>query len=103
MNNTFPLYASLKKYGNEKNDLTNSEKTIMVETIEKCKTEKQETIYALIRAYYLDNKPIQEKKKNDDILHYSGKELKKGIKYDVNNLPASLQHILFNFLRISEN
>ena len=111
----FPLYASLKKHGENKENLTDLQKTELLKLINSIDDEKGEILYAIIRAHYLDNSTSttstststssttskKKKETSEDILHYDGKMSGKKIKYDINNLPSSLQHILYSFVKIN--
>lgn len=97
----FPLYASIKNYGKNKEDLTDAQKDELIELLKEISLEKYEIIYALIRAYYLEfSSKDSEEKENEDGLHYHAKKLKGGIKFEVDQIPSGLQHILLHFLKI---
>ena len=90
----FPLYTSLKK--DDFNELKNEQKDDLAESIKNMDEEKQNIIYALIRAYHLDHDDnIQE-------IPYGGKLLKSGHKFDIDTLPSKLQSILYNFSKIKD-
>ena len=89
----FPLYPSLKT--REFKELVESQKDELFDTIKDMTDEKQEQVYALIRAYHLDHdNQIQD-------LPYGGKVLKSGIKFDIDCLPSKLQFILYQFVKIN--
>jgi hypothetical protein len=88
----FPLYPSLKS--GEFKELSEAQKDELFDIIKEIADEKQEQIYALIRAYHLDHdNQIQD-------LPYGGKILKSGIKFDIDCLPSNLQSILYQFVKI---
>jgi hypothetical protein len=88
----FPLYPSLKS--DEFKELSEVQKDELFDFIKDITDEKQEQIYALIRAYHLDHdNQIQD-------LPYGGKILKSGIKFDIDCLPSNLQSILYQFVKI---
>jgi hypothetical protein len=91
----FPLYTSIKYNKNSNNDLSNVQKDEIVTYIKNCNIEQHEIIFALIRAYYIDN----NKNPVEDLL-YNAKLLKGGIKYDIDQIPSGLQHLLYSFISI---
>jgi hypothetical protein len=89
----FPLYPSLKT--DEFKELGETQKDELFDIIKDIADDKQEQIYALIRAYHLDHdNQIQD-------LPYGGKILKSGIKFDIDCLPSKLQSILYQFVKIN--
>lgn len=88
----FPLYLSLKK--EDFKELTSEEKDSLISTIKTMNDDQHEKIYALIRAYHLDH--------DNNIQHipYNGKNLKSGLKFDIDCMPSKLQHILHEFSKI---
>lgn len=88
----FPLYNTLKK--NEFKELSDEEKDSLFEKLKGMSEEKQEVIYALIKAYYMEE---QQQFLSTDELPYNGKNLKNRIKFDVDQLPSKLQYILHSF------
>jgi hypothetical protein len=91
----FPLYESLKK--NDFSELTDSEKDKLVDNIKDMPEKKQEIIYALIKAFYIEEHPLLLS--ND--LPYSGKNLKNRLKFDLEHIPSRLQFILYSFSLIN--
>jgi hypothetical protein len=89
----FPLYISLKS--REFAELTEEQKDELLELIKDMSDAKQEQIYALTRAYHLDHdNHIQD-------FPYGGKQLKNGLKFDIDCLPSKLQYILYQFSKIN--
>jgi hypothetical protein len=92
----FPLYETLKK--EEFKELSENEKDSLFEKIKVMNEEKHEILYALIKAYFIEDKqqflPINE-------LPYNGKFLKNRIKFDLDHLPSKLQYILLSFSLIN--
>jgi len=88
----FPLYLSLKK--DDFKELTCEEKDTLISSIKLMNDDQHEKIYALIRAYHLDH--------DNNIQHipYNGKNLKSGLKFDIDCIPSKLQHILHEFSKI---
>jgi hypothetical protein len=90
----FPLYESLKN--SECKELTEEDKTMIVEKIKHMSTEKQEIVYALIKAFYLE----KQNQISSNELPYGGKELKNRLKFDLECIPTELQNILKMFCLI---
>ena len=59
-----------------------------------------ELIYALIRVYQLEN---NENNISTFTVPYDGKFIDNEIKFDLNELPIKLKHILFKFLKLHCN
>jgi hypothetical protein len=93
----FPLYNSLKKKVSNSSPsvkLEQEEKMEIINRIKGVKTPKEyEIIYALIKAYALDNN-IQ------DNLPYNCSKTKTGYKFDLDYMPHELTHILLEFSRL---
>jgi hypothetical protein len=83
----FPLYESLKS--DEFKELTDDEKDALIDKIKVMNDDKQEIVYALMKAYY-----IEEQETISNELPYNGKELKNRIKFDLDQIPSKLQYIL---------
>jgi hypothetical protein len=92
----FPLYTSLKR--DNFKELTEQEKDQLCEFLNSLSSKDEaETVWALIRAYHLDNDvQIQD-------IPYGGRSLKTGHKFDVDFLPSKLQYILFQFSKLKNN
>ena len=89
----FPLYMSLKT--SEFTELTETQKDDLFELIKEMSDAKHEQIYALVRAYHLDHDiHVQD-------IPYGGKQLKNGLKFDIDFLPSKLQHIIYQFSQIN--
>ena len=93
---TFPLYDNLY---NEIQDLSTplneDEKIFFTLETKKLGEHECEIMYALIRTHQLKHGKICSY-----IIPYGGKKLKKGIKFDLNNIPTELSKILYRFLNI---
>jgi hypothetical protein len=78
--------------------LSDEEKDTLFDKIKIMNDEKQEIVYALIKAYYIEDKqqflPITE-------LPYNGKVLKNRLKFDLDQIPSKLQSILKSFSMIN--
>jgi len=85
----FPLYHSIKC--DDFKEMSTEEKDKFIDMIKDMPEDKLNIIYALIRAYHLDNDiNIQD-------IPYGGKNLKSGLKFDFDNLPSKLQFMLYTF------
>jgi hypothetical protein len=89
----FPLYETLKK--NIFIELTNEEKDKVIDKLKLMTDEKQEIVYALIKAYHIEEQTFIK-----EALPYNGKVLKQRIKFDLDHLPSKLQFILKCFSEI---
>jgi len=88
----FPLYSSIKK--DEFKELSEQQKDELCDSLNSLSKNESETVWALIRAYHIDNDEyIQD-------IPYGGKSLKAGHKFDVDFLPSKLQYILYQFMQI---
>ena len=90
----FPLYISLLTAASEIN-LSDTEKDEIIDTVKQLKDEKDsEVIYALTKAFFIDNGNTTEE------MPYYCKIIKAGLKIDLDQCPTKLQRILLNFVRI---
>lgn len=89
----FPLYNSLNKNIPNKN-LTITQKNEFIKKIETIDNEGHSLIFALIKSYYND-----EEKDNSQI-PYQGKVINNNIEYNLSDLPAKLQQILYKFISL---
>jgi hypothetical protein len=85
----FPLYQSIKK--DDFKELTLEQKDKFMDFFKDMTEDKHKIIYALIRAYHLENDI------NTQDIPYGGKNLKSGLKFDFDNLPSKLQYMLYTF------
>ena len=91
--NSFPLYTQLMdELENPEEVLADTHKHFLTDNIKKMTEHEHELIYALIRMYQLHNNET-----TSCILPYTAKRMKKGIKFDIDNLPVTLQHLLLQF------
>ena len=88
----FPLYETLKT--DDFNELTDEEKDTLFEKIKIMTDDKQEILYALIKAYYMEE---QQQFITTNELPYGGKVLKNRLKFDLDQIPSKLQYILNSF------
>jgi len=72
-------------------ELSTTEKKDLITKIKSFDRHTHELVYALIKAYGIDENITTTN------LPFSSKSLKTGIKFDINNLPLKLQHILKKF------
>lgn len=98
----FPLYSDLLKVVDlelknnsmpEDTAITFDEKKSIMNNIKKIDKQNYEYIYCLILSYYIDTN-----KKNLEKIPYEGKQLKSGIKLNLEDLPNKLQRILYTFI-----
>ena len=88
----FPLYETLKT--DDFKELTDEEKDTLFEKIKIMTDDKQEILYALIIAYYMEE---QQQFITTNELPYGGKVLKNRLKFDLDQIPSKLQYILNSF------
>jgi hypothetical protein len=89
----FPLYSSI--YKEVDNDIiTIQEKQYVMNNIKKIEKQNYEYIYALIISYYID-----EHRQNLSSIPYEGKQLKTGIKFNLEDFPNKLQKIIYIFIK----
>lgn len=91
----FPLYDSLSKELSQR-DLSVKEKTDFTNKVKDINDAGAELIYALIRVYQMENSEDQSTFK----LPFGGKYVKNDMKFDLEQLPNKLKHILYKFLQI---
>jgi len=88
----FPLYETLKT--DDFKELSEEEKDTLFENIKTMTDDKQEILYALIKAYYMEE---QQQYMTTNELPYGGKVLKNRLKFDLDQIPSKLQYILNSF------
>ena len=91
----FPLYDNLIKDLPEE-EITVKQKDKFIKLVKDIDDYGSELIYALIRFYQLEN----SEDKSTFKLPYGGKYVKHDMKFDFNELPNQLKHILFKFIQI---
>ncbi len=92
MTSKFPLYASMANLvPQDPEELSTTEKKDLITKIKSFDRHTHELVYALIKAYGINENITTTN------LPFSSKSLKTGIKFDINNLPLKLQHILKKF------
>jgi len=91
----FPLYDNLIKDLPEE-EITVKQKDKFIKLVKDIDEYGSELIYALIRFYQLEN----SEDKSTFKLPYGGKYVKHDMKFDFNELPNQLKHILFKFIQI---
>lgn len=90
----FPLYESLRQIDEDYKELRDDEKDALIDKFKAMNDEKQEIVYALIKAYYMEE---QQQFISTNELPYSGKALKNRLKFDFDCIPSKLQYILKEF------
>jgi len=96
MSSNFPLYDRLYNEIKDDEDLTAKQKEEFVKITKNIDSDGQELIYALIRVYQLEN----SEDKSTFKIPYGGKYVKNDIKFDFNELPIKLKHMLYKFVQI---
>jgi len=91
----FPLYDNLIKDLPEE-EMTLKQKDKFIKLVKDIDEYGSELMYALIRFYQLENSDDKSTFK----LPYGGKYIKHDMKFDFNELPNELKHILFKFIQI---
>ena len=94
---SFPLYENFMKQLDENckvEDLSSEQKGIFIKNIKIIDKKGSELIYALIRTYQMDNKL------NLSNIPYNGIKKKDNIKFDLENFPYELKHLLYKFVNI---
>jgi len=95
----FPLYETLcETMKKDFAELDDEEKKNIIEKIKVMEDEKQEIVYALIKAYYMEE---QQSFLSSKDLPYEGKVLKNRLKFDLDCIPSKLQYILKLFCSIN--
>ena len=93
--NSFPLYSNIRNQIKNKSVIITKEiKEQFKKDFKKLDVESHELVYALIRAYQLDNNI-----NTDNLLAFKARQLKYGVKYNLNEFPADLINILIIFYR----
>ena len=90
----FPLYERLSHTDEDYKELNDEQKDELVNKFKGMSDEKQEIVYALIKAYYMEE---QQQFISTSELPYSGKVLKSRLKFDFDCIPSKLQYILNEF------
>lgn len=91
----FPLYDSLSADVSSV-DLKVKQKDEFMKLVKSIDNEGLDRIYVLIRMYQLEN----SEDKSTFKLPYGGKYIKNDLKFDLNELPNELKHILYKFVKI---
>ena len=98
----FPLYDNITNKLVEENiniseSIQNSDKIKFTEFVKTSNQNVHEFIYMLVKVHQLkaDNTSSTN-------LPYNGKEQKSGLKFDIDNLPYHLQHILLEFYKMQD-
>ena len=92
MTSKFPLYASMANLvPQDPEELSLVEKKELIVKIKSFDRHTHELVYALIKAYGINENVTTTN------LPFGSKNLKTGIKFNINNLPLKLQHVLKKF------
>lgn len=87
-----PIYDILYNSSLDK-DLSDSEKEEFIKIIKKIDLEGSEILYAIIRVFQVNHMD------HCNNVPYSGKILKSGIKFDLDDFPNKLKQMLFSFVK----
>ncbi len=92
----FPLYANLVKEIETQETALDEQKTWLSANnrVSALKTADQELIYVLARVYLHHASPAA-----NSSLPYGSKRLKRGIKFNLNKMPAQLVNIIYAFVQ----
>ena len=90
---SFPLYSSMLSLVKTSRSLTARQKADFVKKVSVLDENGHELIYALIKAYYLE-----QEENTISNLPYEGQDIQKNISFDLNNFPGRLQQILHKFV-----
>jgi hypothetical protein len=93
----FPLYDTIIAKLSENNtdttvSISSEMKTQFTDFVKSSNQKVHEFIYMLIKVYQ-----VKHGKTSTTNLPFNGKEQKTGIKFDIENLPCELHHILYMF------
>jgi hypothetical protein len=91
----FPLYDTLN-CDIPSVDLSNKEKEIFLKQVKLLDADGMERVYAIIRIHQFEN----SEDKSSYIIPYKGRYVKTDIKFNLDDLPIDLRHMLFKFLTI---
>ena len=97
----FPLYTSIvEKLDPSKieTSITNEQKTEFSEFVKLQDNNTHELIYILLKIHQ-----IRTENNSKTSLPFNGKEQKAGLKFDIDNCPAKLQHILYKFMEMTND
>jgi len=92
----FPLYDTLFNEITTNEDISDKEKDKFIKMVKNIDQTGYELIYVLIRVYQLEN----SEDKSTFKLPFGGKYSKEDIKFDLNELPNKLKHMLYRFVNI---
>ena len=92
----FPLYDTLFNDVNTNEDISDKEKEQFIKLVKSLDQIGYELMYVLIRVYQLENTDDKSTFK----LPFGGKYIKDDIKFDMNELPNKLKHMLLKFVNI---
>ena len=92
----FPLYDTLFNEITTNEDISDKEKEQFIKLVKSLDQIGYELMYVLIRVYQLENTDDKSTFK----LPFGGKYIKDDIKFDLNELPNKLKHMLVKFVDI---
>ncbi len=96
MNTEFPLYDQMHSKYNPTKEISEEDKIFFTQNVKNLSQLEHEIIFALIRTHQVHNSNSSML----NILPYNGKNLKKGIKFDLDDLPPILKFIIVEFVKM---
>lgn len=94
MSSNLPLYEMLyNEFIDISDDLSTKQKDDFIKKIKTIDSNGHELIYAIIRVYQLEN----SEDKNTYTIPFHGKYIKNDLKFDLNDLPNKLKHMIYKF------
>jgi len=93
----FPLYDNFIKQLDEnckENDLQQEQKEELIKNIKIIDKKGSELIYALLRTYQMHNSG------NMSEIPFDGTKKKENIKFDLENFPFELKHLIYKFVQM---
>ena len=97
----FPLYTSIIEQIDPQlfeTQITTEQKHEFVEFIKASDNNTHELTYILLKIHQIKNENTSKTS-----LPYSGKEQRAGLKFDIDNCPSKLQHILYKFMIMTKS
>jgi hypothetical protein len=98
----FPLYDNIvtkleENHANISEPIQNTDKIKLADFVKTSNQNVHEFIYMLIKVHQL-----KADSTSSTNLPYNGKEQKSGLKFDIDNIPSHLQHILLAFYTMQD-
>lgn len=97
MATSFPLLDSISKQIKDDIEISTEDKENMIKSIKKFDKNKQELVYGLIKAHFI------ESGRHAVGLPYEGQKMKTGPRFDLEKLPKDLLRILQKFVELNND